>query len=205
MAGEEELRGTANYKGIKEIHSGLEIDFFYRATDNLKLNGMVSVGNWEYAGDVEADVYDSNQEYIGTSTLYLDGVKVGDAAQFTAALGASYNFLKNFRAGLNWRYAGNLYADINPVDFEKEGSESLELPSFNLFDARLSYNWRLKDGMGLEFSTNVNNLFDTIYISEAATNYHAEAGDDTWNGIKTSNRVYFGWGRTWNASVRFRF
>lgn len=203
--GGEEIRGTANYKGVKEIHSGLEIDFIWRAMDALRINGMVSVGNWEYSGDVEADVYDNDQTYIGSSTLYLDNVKVGDAAQFTAALGASYDFLKNFRAGLNWRLASNLYADINPEDFSTEGSETLELPSFNLFDARLSYNWRFKDGMGLEFSTNVNNLFDTIYISESDTNKFADADDDTYNGISTSNRVYFGWGRTWNASVRFRF
>ena len=217
--GDEELRGTANYKGVKEVHSGLEIDMKYRATDNLRFNGMMSVGNWEYSGDVEADVYDNDQEYIGTSTLYLDNVKVGDAAQFTAAIGASYNFLKNFRVGANWRYAGNLYADINPVDFRTEGNESLELPSFNLFDARLSYNWRFGDGMGLEFSTHMNNIFNTIYMSESATNVkktdktnprdpdsptYEEAGR-LYNGIANGNRVYFGWGRTWNASVRFRF
>ncbi len=203
--GGEEVRGSANYKGVKEVHSGLEIDFLYRVLDNLRINGMVSVGNWEYEGDVEADVYDNDQTYIGSSTLYLDGVKVGDAAQFTAALGANYTFFKNFKAGLNWRLASNLYADINPEDFASEGSETLELPSFNLFDARLGYNWHINDGMALEFSVNVNNLFDTMYISESDTNQHAESGDDTWDGIKTSNRVYFGWGRTWNASVRFRF
>jgi len=204
--GGEEIRGSANYQGVKEVHSGLEIDGIWRATDNLRVNGMVSIGNWEYSGDVEADVYDNDQNYIGTSTLYLDDVKVGDAAQFTAALGASYNFLKNFRAGLNWRYAGNLYADIDPVDFAYEDNDgSLELPDYNLFDARLGYNWHLTDQMALEFNVNVNNLFDTTYISESATNRHASDGDDTFKGINTGNRVYFGWGRTWNASVRFKF
>ena len=201
--GEEQVNGSANYKGVEEIHSGLEIDFLWKATDNLRINGMVSVGNWEYTGDVEADVYDNDQTYIGTSTLYLDGVKVGDAAQFTAALGANYDFLKNFSAGLNWRLANNLYADINPEDFGTPGSKTLELPSFNLFDARLGYTWRMKKSNTLGFNVNVNNLFDTIYISESDTNRHAEAGDDTYDGIHTGNRVYFGWGRTWNFSLRF--
>jgi hypothetical protein len=44
-----------------------------------------------------------------------------------------------------------------------------------------------------------------LYISESQTNIHAQPGDDTFMGINTSNRVYWGFGRTWNATVRFNF
>ena len=115
---------------------------------------MVSFGNWEYEGDADADIFDESQNYVGSSTLYLDGVKVGDAAQTTAALGANYRFLqRTLDAGLNWRYASSLYADIDVTDFvDADNDGSLELPSFNLVDARLSYNWHLKGGNSLEFS-----------------------------------------------------
>ena len=63
----------------------------------------------------------------------------------------------------------------------------------------------MKKRNSLGFSLNVNNVFDELYISESDTNYFAEAGDDTWNGISTDNRVYFGWGRTWNFAVRYRW
>lgn len=201
-----DFRGTANYQGVKQVHTGLEIDFIWRPLDNLKINGMASFGNWEYEGDAEADLFDESQNYVGSSTLYLDGVKVGDAAQVTAALGASYSFFKNFNAGLNWRLASSLYADIDVTDFDTEDNDgSLELPSFNLVDARVSYNWIMKGSNSLEFSVNVNNVFNELYISESETNIHADAGDDTWNGVNTRNRVFFGWGTTWNTSVRFRF
>lgn len=198
----------ADFQGIEQVHTGFELESYYRLDDHLSFNGMVSVGNWEYKSDVTGTEYDENNEQVGDSdkTYYLEGVKVGDAAQFTAALGGTYKFLKGFKFGLNWRYAGNLYAAINTEDFSDPNHEgSLELPSFNLFDTRLSYNWVMNSGKSLNFGVNVNNLFDTLYISESDTNKHAAPGDDTWNGIKTSNRVYFGWGRTWNASVRFRF
>ena len=206
-AGEDnEFRGTANYQGITQVHIGLEIDFLWRVLDNLSITGMASVGNWQYEGDSEADLFDEGQNYVGSTTLYLDGVKVGDAAQTTAALGANYTFFKNFNAGLNWRYASNLYAAIDVTDFDKEDNDgSLELPSFNLVDARINYNWHLKGGNSLEFSVNVNNLFDTLYISEADTNIIAGDGDNTWEGVDTRNRVYFGWGRSWNTAIRFRF
>jgi len=206
-AGEDnEFRGTANYQGVTQVHMGLELDFLWRVLDNLRINGMVSFGNWQYEGDADADIFDESQNYVGSSTLYLDGVKVGDAAQTTAALGANYTFFKNFNAGLNWRYASDLYANIDVTDFDQpENDGSLELPSFNLVDARLNYNWHWKNGNSMEFSVNVNNIFDELYISEADTNIHADADDDTWNGVNTRNRVYFGWGRSWNTAIRFRF
>lgn len=203
---ENEFRGSANYKGITQVHTGVEVDFTWRVMQNLKINGMASFGNWEYDGNAKADLFDESQVLQGSSVLYLDGVKVGDAAQVTAALGANYSFLKGFNFGINWRLASNLYANINPTDFSREDNQgSLELPSFNLFDARLAYNWKLKDGKSIEFSSNVNNLLDELYISESDTNIFASDTDATWEGVSTRNRVYFGWGRTWNASVRFRF
>ena len=201
-----DFRGTANYQGITEIHTGVEVDFVWKILNNLRINGMVSVGNWEYKGDAEASIFDDDQNLVGTATLYLDGVKVGDAAQTTSALGVNYDFLKGFTAGLNWRYAGNLYADIDVTDFaDPDHDGSLELPSFNLVDARLSYRWLMKKGNSLGFSINVNNLFNELYISESDTNYHVDNGDDTWNGINTDNRVYFGWGTSWNFAIRYRW
>jgi len=201
----EEFRGSANYTGITQVHTGIEVDFMYKVLDNLSLRGMASYGQWEYDGNATADLFDESQAFQGTSTLYLDGVKVGDAAQTTAALGADYNFYKGFTLGVNWRYAGNLYANINAPDFTVEGGESLELPSYNLFDARLTYNWLFDKGNALEFAVNVDNIFDELYISESDTNILSNDTSKEWKGIDTRNRVFFGFGTTWNASVRYRF
>ena len=167
---------------------------------------MMSIGNWEYDGNANADLYNESQEYQGSSTLFLDGVKVGDAAQTTFALGADYSFLKGFKVGFNWRAANDLYSYINATDFTKEDNKgSLNLPSYDLFDLRASYKWDLGGRNNLVFSANVNNLFDELYISESDTNTFADPGDKTWKGIDTANRVYFGWGTSWNTTVRFRF
>jgi len=51
-------------------------------------------------------------------------------------------------------------------------------------------------------------LFDKKYISESWTNIHP--GDygstgNNWNGVDTGNQVFFGWGRSWSFSTKFRF
>lgn len=195
----------ANYQGITEIHSGAELDFNYRPNNRFRLDGMVSYGNWVYADNVTARIFDNDQTFVGESTLYLDNVKVGDAAQFTANLGFSYKVWKELRLGGDWNHAGNLYADINVEDFETEGTEALKLPSYDLFDARASYNFDLGEGKSLRLSATMNNVFNTIYMSRSATNRTAEENDETYQGINTRNRVFFGWGRSWNTSLRFTF
>ncbi|WP_298478887.1 TonB-dependent receptor [uncultured Maribacter sp.] len=204
----DEVRGTGNILGITQVHSGLEFDARLQASDKLSFTGMVSIGNWEYKDNITATFFDNDQSPIvidgveQTQVLNLDGVKVGDAAQFTAAMGVNYNILENLAVDLGYRYADNLYADFDITRIDENGS--LKLPSFGLTDAGVSFKLPIGEN-ALNFRVNVNNLFDTTYIAESDTNDFAEAGDETYDGINVSNRVFFGFGRTWNASVRFNF
>jgi len=204
----DEVRGTANILGITQVHTGIEMDGRFQASNRLAFTGMLSIGNWEYKDNVSATFFDNDQSPIvidgveQAQTLELDGVKVGDAAQFTAFVGVDYNILDNLSVDAGYRFADNLYAEFDATDITDEGS--LKLPSFGLADAGISYGLPIGDSR-LSFRLNVNNVFDTIYIAESDTNNFVEAGDETYDGINVSNRVFFGFGRTWNASVRFNF
>ncbi|MGY5845834.1 TonB-dependent receptor [Salegentibacter sp. HM20] len=208
----QEVRGTANLFGIKQVHTGFELDFTSRISDKLRLNGMFSVGDWVYASDVRANYFDNNQAPIldengnpQTAVLNLDGVKVGDAAQLTASLGLNYEIFRNFKVDGMYRYVDNLYADFDPTQaLDNPNFDALELPSFGLVDAGASYRLDLGNNF-LNFRVNVNNVLDTMYISEADTNIMAGPGDETYRGININNRVYFGFGRTWNAGVTYNF
>lgn len=208
----DDIRGTANLQGITQVHMGLEVDFIAKVLNKLDIRGMFSYGDWEYKDNVSATFFDaSNQPVVidGQSqdgTLFLDGIKVGDAAQFTASIGAAYEFLKNLKIDGNYRYSDNLYADINATDFDNEDNNgSLELPGFGLLDAGLSYSLPWLDNQTVDIRFNMNNVLDETYISESETNNFAAAGENTYDGIASDNRVFFGFGRTWNASIRFNF
>jgi hypothetical protein len=195
--------GTAQFRDIDVRHNGIEIEADYNATDKLRLKAMGSLGDWRYTKDFSATLFDDNQQEVGQGTLYLKGAKVGDAAQTTAYFTADYKVIKSTSVDLGLRLVDGLYADYSIIDEEfytPDNRGAVKLPAYGLVDfgvtSRLG-DWTLR--------LNVNNLLNTVYIAESNTSIHAEEGDATWNGVNTANSVWFGFGRTWNASLRYNF
>ncbi len=205
----DEIRGTANLYGINQVHTGIEFEANYRATKKLSFQGMLSIGNWEYDGNVQAQYFDEDRNPIPglpDAELILDGIKVGDAAQTTARLGLTYEVIEGLRFDTSWSLASNLYADFEPTSVTEDGA--LKLPNYDLVDMGLSYRLPFNDDkQAINFRLNVNNVFDEVYIAESDTNYHPgdRGNDDLYKGINTSNRIYWGFGRTWNFTMRFEF
>ncbi|QMU63428.1 MAG: TonB-dependent receptor plug domain-containing protein [Flavobacteriaceae bacterium] len=204
------IQGNADIQGVEQIHTGAELDATYELTDRLQLIGMLSVGNWEYAGNVSGTAFDQNQTALGTINLFLDNVKVGDAAQFTSRLAVNYDVTDNFKLDYSHRFVGKLYARINAEDFsDPNHNGSLQLPGYSLGDLGGSYGWVLDEDTfeSIYFRININNVFNTEYIAESATNYFPGRNGNTatFDGINTDNKVFFGFGRTWNLSIRYSF
>ena len=165
---------------------------------------MLSLGNYEYGSDVTADVFNSSQQLIGSATLYLDGVKVGDAAQTTSRVNLVVTPTDAFKFNISMFNAADLYSDFNPEDFTDPTDEAMMLPAYELFDFGMSY--KLNIGEETVFlRANVNNIFDNYYFAESKNNYLAGPGDSTYLGVNTRNRVFPGWGRTWNVGFTYRF
>ena len=198
------VRGTANYYGIKQIHSGFEFDGEYDISPFVSVQGMLSVGNYEYGSDVVADVFDSQRVKVGTSKLFLDGVKVGDAAQTTSRLNLKVSPTDLFKFNISMFSANELFANFNPEDFDTDGDMAMQLPSYELFDFGASYNLSIA-GEKVYVRMNINNLMDTHYIAESSTNIMANPGDPTFLGVNTGNRAFPGWGRSWNLGFTYRF
>jgi len=71
------------------------------------------------------------------------------------------------------------------------------------------------------FRANVNNVFDEVYLSELTSNIKTtdnipavgsapsigsyQANNRIYKGIADGNQGYFGFGRTWNFSLRYNF
>lgn len=201
--------GTAVFSGIENVHTGVELEAVIKPMEGLRVRAMGSLGNWTYAGETTANVFDNNQNQIGTKTLYIDGVRVGDAAQTTLSLGVDYTITSGLSVDAAYHYFDQLYADFSVLDSEFDNADNngaLQLPSYGLLDLGVTYTIGLGGKQKLLARFNVNNLLNELYIAESETNIHGvENGYDTWNGISTQNSVWFGFGTTWNFSVKYSF
>lgn len=182
-----------------QIHSGLELEMNWSPTRALTIKGMASIGNWEYGDDFTAvgNNIDSVAFAPEDITIFANGLKVGDAAQTTLNLGINYEIIDGLRVYADYFFNDRLYANFSldqDDQFQAEGGQVLELPSYSLVDLGASYTFPISDyKMTVRF--NVNNLLDEWYVSELTTN-----GDSVME-----SQGFVGFGRTWNAGIKFHF
>jgi len=195
--------GTAQFKDVDVLHQGIELEATYYASPDFRLKGMLSAGDWKYTKDFTSEVFDDTNQKVGEGTIYIKDAKVGDAAQFVAYTEAMYR-VGDISFDLGYRFVDGLYADYSIVDsafLSADNDGAVKLPSYGLVDFGAMARFDLF-GNNASFRVNINNLFDTVYIAESNTNIHATSGSQTWNGVDVRNSVWFGFGRTWNATLR---
>ena len=203
LSNQQGVDGFAQFRNIDVTHKGIEGEGTYQV-GKTKIRGMFSIGDWTYTKDFEAELFDENQQSIGTGKLYTKGAKVGDAAQITALLGIDQSIGSNLKVDLDYRFVDGLYADYSITDSaftNPDNDGALKLPSYGLVDLGATF----FAGNGWSLRANINNLLDTTYIAESNSNIHAGADSTTWNGVDVRNSVWFGFGRTWNVSLKYKF
>lgn len=190
---------SANIEGVNALHKGIEMDFKWKPVNSLEVTGMASLGDWIWQNDlVNVPIFNDNEEQIGIVDLYIAGLKVGDAAQTTMALGLNYELFEGFKVGFDYNYYDNLYAQYDPTgrgDVAKKGVQPWKVPAYGLADANVRYRFKIGTFDATIFG-NITNFMDTEYISDA---------DDGKNNDWKTARVYYGIGRTWSTGLRVNF
>lgn len=188
----------ANMTGLDAEHMGIEVVINSKPIDKLEVRVMGSFGDWQWAQNATADLYDETQTLMGSETVYADGLHVGDAAQTTASLSIDWEALPNFKVGMDFTHYDRLYAQFdieNRTDTEDMGEDPWKMPAYQLVDFNVKYDFKLA-GLKATVYGKVNNLFDTEYIADGRDgNYHNAQ----------SSVVYYGFGRTWTARLKIRF
>jgi len=186
-----------NVPGLDALHQGIEVDLVYNITDDLRMTGMLSLGNWKWKNDASGDIFDEAGDLIRTVDVYAEDLKVSDAAQTTWALGLNYNLMPRTSLYLDYNYAGDIYAqyDITRRDDETNREDSWKLPAFHLFDLGMSHKFDLGP-FDSTLSARMNNIFNVEHITDA---YDGEGS--TWQ----TATVYYGYGRTFSLGLKIRF
>jgi iron complex outermembrane receptor protein len=185
---------TANLLGVNALHQGVEFDFTYKYSNKLNFTGMLSLGDWKWDNDLDdVPVFDENQNEVDRISLPIQGLRVSDAAQTTAALGMLYKFWDKTSITLDYNYFADLYARIDVLNYANASTrptDSWKAPNYSTMDASLRHGFKVGD-FDTTLTVRVNNLLDTDYIADAI-----DASDPL---------VYFGFGRTFSLSAKIKF
>ena len=202
----------ANINGMDALHKGIEMDFAYKFTHNLSIEGLLSLGNWKWTSSDTVRFLDDNNNPITDdfgneiiASFDADGVHVGDAAQTQYGLSVRVEPTHQSYIKLRGTYFDNYYADFDPLSLNgaNAGRESWKIPAYQIIDLHCGYMFRLSDKNRLNIRFSVLNVLDEMYISDAQNNDPYNANYQDFDA--KSAGVFFGLGRRMNLSAKFSF
>ena len=193
-------RIPVNIQGLAARHAGFEAEFVYKITDELRFEGIASIGDWIWNS--------SDSVLLNDGSVYAfdpTGVHVGDAAQIQLGAMMRYEPIKGLYFKVRSTYFAKNYASFTPESLNGDNArrDSWRMPNYTLVDFHTGYNFKIK-GVRTGVRFNILNLLNTTYIADARNN-------DTYNPIPSedfdakSASVFLGQGIRWNTSIQFTF
>lgn len=199
---------------------GVEINFTFIPVRWFEINGMLSLGDYEWASDAKGYFYNQVGQPLkdlagnlasgilaedhASATLLQKGRKVGGSAMTTAAVGVQFRPFKGFRIGADWTAAARNYSDytISSSSYSANGTVTVgspwRIPWGSQLDMNASYNFQI-GGLNATLSGNVHNLFNYNYVIDAYTQSDVVG---TW---ENAFRVFYAFGRTYSMKLRVNF
>ncbi|MCM1377378.1 MAG: TonB-dependent receptor [Clostridium sp.] len=211
---------TLNLENVSAQHMGVELNFTYLPVKWMEINGMISMGNWEWCNNPKGYYYNEQGQPLKNTkgelassvgaadhawgVINQKGHKVLGSAQTTGALGVEFKPFKGFRIGADWTFSARNYADYYldasalSMNSELTLAEPWKIPWGNELDLSCSYKFKL-GGLDATIYGNVYNLFNYFYVKDAQTPYSVPG---TW-----SNATYaiYSFGRTFSMRLKINF
>ena len=193
-----------NINGMNARHMGVEFDAAYKVLKNLTLEGMVSIGDWIWTSKDTSYVRDDAGNIITKAYFDAQGVKVGDAAQITAAFSVRYEPIKKLYLKTQFGYFGKNYANFNPVELKgtNAGRQSWQMPDYWLLDVHVGYSFNINKKIFFDVRGSMFNVMDALYITDATDNGFNTFGT---NFDATSATVFVGMGRRFVTSLTITY
>lgn len=190
---------SANLKGLDALHIGVELEATYKPVEAFELKGMFSLGDWKWVDDIHFTLFDEQNNPIGSYDAYLKDVHVGNSAQLTSSLGASWKPFKGFKVYADYTFFGKNYADFDPqnrVNEKDAGVDAWKLPDYGTVDLGMNYRFNISKDVRMVVYGNVNNLLNTEYVADAK-----DGANHDWK----SALVFYGFGTTWSTGFKVIF
>jgi hypothetical protein len=184
---------TTRFTGITQVHKGFEFEGKYKYSNAFMLRAFGSIGNWKYDGDTPFQTReDQTNRILEEGDVNLTGTKVGNAPQTSFGFGFDYNIVDGLSIDAAYNIYTDLYGFVDTRDVIEaalagEVYQAERLSPYSLLDAGITYKF--------DFGSNAFTIRGNVY----------NVTNETYLSQKDSYGVYYGNGRTWNASVGYNF
>jgi len=202
---------NVNVTGLGATHKGIEFDFIYKLIKNLNVEGMVSLGNWQWSKVASAFLLDQSGAITDSIQFDARGIRVGDAAQQTYALSMRYEPIKGLYLKPQYTFFSKNYANFNPSTYNLYasngkfnpiiGRQPWRLSDYCMLDLNAGYGFMMKK-FKIDVRISALNVLDTFAITDAQDSNFNTPGS-LQNAQAALPNVLMG--RRWTASISFTF
>jgi len=203
-------------RGVKQDHSGWEVEGKVALHDMVDLDLVLSKGKWEFVDDAEGSYeeqeFNENGEVIGMmSTDYayaLKGLMVGDMPQTAYAGGLTVKPMAGLEIQGLYRMYDDNYADWSPdsreIDGDADRDQVWKAPGYGRLDLHASYRLPKIAGLDMTISAHVFNALDEVYVQDAVDNSQYNGFGDKMH-LAHNAEVFLGTPRYANVGISVNF
>jgi outer membrane receptor protein involved in Fe transport len=191
---------------------GLELEFGWKPIPSIQWDQVVSLGDWKWTSEVHDIAYDATGAISVPIDFNAKGVHVGDAAQFQFMERIRWEIIKYLYVSGSLTLFDKNYSQMDPTSLTPKfinanggtPPDSWKIPMYYLIDINAGYRFVFKK-IKLDVRATVLNLLDRAYISDAKNNDSYSVSPNPYTFDATSAGVFFGQGRTFNASIAISY
>ena len=192
------INGVATRSAIRNqnaLHKGVEVEWNTKLNPSLDIGGIVSLGEWRWANDVQGEIRSDGDLTITTIDIYSNNIYVGNHPQTQIGFTGRYQINKTLDIGGQYLYNANLYADYDVSDRDDKNlanSQPYQMDNYGVLDLRIGARFNLGN-LGAYAQIQGYNMLDEIYWARGI-----ESGNELGEGFPS-------YGRTLNFSVKLNF
>lgn len=207
----DERANTVTYlRGINSNYSGIEIEGAYQPNRWVRFDVAASFGDWYYIDDVSSEVNDitTGASLPSSGTIYIDGLKVGDAPQSQVAYAVTVYPTTGLSVKLQGRWYDRYWSDYTAESrtSANDRGQPWQIPSYTVYDLHVNYQLPLDlKKIDVTVFAHVFNLLDKTYVSDATDNSSFEGISSAPSHSAQRAEVFLGRPLSYNAGVRIKF
>jgi outer membrane receptor for Fe3+-dicitrate len=195
------IGGVATRSAIRNqnaLHKGVELEWNTRLIPRLDIGGILSLGEYRWANDVQGEIRSDGDLDIINIDIYSNNLYVGNHPQSQIGFTGRYQLNNTIDFGGQYLYNAKLYSDYDITDRDDKNQanrQPFQLDNYGVLDLRVGARFKLGN-IGAYAQVQGYNILDKIYWAR---------GIESTGAVPSLKEGFPSYGRTLNFSLKLTF